>query len=150
MSPGLPRPALDAVPIADRRRPLVRAPDDRRRAPMRYRVCLAALSLLLGGCPEKPSKPPLPKTDAWIGKWTGPEGTFLQISGDRGGYRLVIQNLDGPRRFAGKASDGRIAFERDGTIESIRSGDGAATGMKWLAGKRHCVLVKPGEGFCRD
>jgi len=89
-------------------------------------------------------------TDAWIGKWIGPEGTFLEISGGRGSYRLIIQNLDGPRTFEGKAKGDHIEFERDDKVESIRSTDGGGTGMKWLATKENCLVIKLGEGFCRD
>ena len=88
--------------------------------------------------------------DAWAGTWTGPEGTSLRIAKQEVGYELVITNLDGPRSFHGVAADGGIQFERDGTQENLRSGNGADTGMKWLAGKRDCLVVKPGEGYCRD
>ena len=88
-------------------------------------------------------------TSAWLGKWTGPEGTFLEISADGPGYRITIQNLDGPRTFAGKRAGKEIQFERDGIAESIKSGNGAETGMKWLQDKSDCLIVKPGEGYCR-
>jgi len=41
-------------------------------------------------------------------------------------------------------------FERDGLQESIRPTNGDETGMKWLAGKKNCLTVRPGEGYCRD
>ena len=28
--------------------------------------------------------------------------------------------------------------------------DGDATGLKYLAGKKDCLTVEPGEGYCRD
>jgi hypothetical protein len=31
----------------------------------------------------------------------------------------------------------------------LRATDGAGTGMKWLADKTDCLVVAPGEGFCR-
>jgi len=61
-----------------------------------------------------------------------------------------VRNLDGPRTFQGRAVDGGIAFERDGKTETLRAGNGDATGMKWLAGKKDCLLVRSGEGWCRD
>jgi hypothetical protein len=127
------------------------------------------LALLLAAC--QPAPPPAageaPRTDtmapsdmadlggsavpdAWIGAWTGPEGTSLKLSKANAGYRLVITNLDGPRDFHGLGVDGSIQFERDGVTESLRASDGKATGMKWLAEKRDCLTVKPGEGYCRD
>ena len=88
--------------------------------------------------------------DGWVGSWQGPEGTSLSIAKQEVGYELVITNLDGPRSFHGIAADELIEFERDGRTETLRAGDGAATGMKWLADKRDCLVVRTGEGYCRD
>lgn len=88
--------------------------------------------------------------DQWIGRWLGPEGTYLDIAKDGDGFRITISDLDGPRTFQGVARDEIIAFERDGQTESLRQGTGAETGMKWLADKQNCLVVKPGEGFCRE
>ena len=89
-------------------------------------------------------------TDQWLGQWTGPEGTFLRLSGGDRQYEVVIQNLDGPRTFHGRAVGDQIEFERDGVTESIRATNGAETGMKWLSNKSNCLTIKPGEGYCRD
>jgi hypothetical protein len=86
----------------------------------------------------------------WLGRWDGPEGTYLEISKKAGEYLLEIRNLDGSRTFEGSAAGPRIAFTRDGKQELLSAGDGSATGMKWLAGKKNCLLTKPGEGWCRD
>jgi hypothetical protein len=88
--------------------------------------------------------------DGWVGTWQGPEGTSLQIAKQEVGYEVTVANLDGPRGFHGIAVDDVLQFERDGVTESVRAGDGKATGMKWLAGKRDCLVVKAGEGYCRD
>jgi hypothetical protein len=90
-----------------------------------------------------------PATDAWIGRWLGPEGTFLDIAGGSGTYRVTVQNLDGPRTFDATASGLLIRFTRDGVNETIRAGSGADTGMKWLMDKKDCLVVKAGEGYCR-
>ena len=89
-------------------------------------------------------------TDQWMGQWTGPEGTFLRISGGQGKYEITIQNLDGPQTFPGAASGDRIQFTRDGVAETIHPTNGAGTGMKWLTEKSNCLTVRPGEGYCRD
>lgn len=127
-------------------------------------ILLASLVsvLLLTGCertppPAAPTRqtPPAGKQtagtvpDRWLGEWSGPEGTSIEISGAGDGYRVTIRNLDGPRTFQGVRSASGIAFERDGVGESIRAGTGAQTGMKWLADKSDCLVVKPGEGYCR-
>ena len=89
-------------------------------------------------------------TDAWVGRWNGPEGTYLAIEGANGAYELTIKDLDAARTFSGKAVGDRIEFLRDGVPESIAATTGDETGMKWLAGKTGCLTVKPGEGYCRD
>lgn len=91
-----------------------------------------------------------PVTDEWIGQWIGPEGTLLVLSKLGSDYDVKIQSLDGPNNYTGKAAGDHIEFERGGKIESIRAGDGADTGMKWLAEKKDCLVIQSGEGFCRD
>jgi len=88
-------------------------------------------------------------TDGWLGRWDGQEGTYLQLSKTGGQYVVVIQDLDGPKSFAGFADGRRIRFVRDGKTEYISAGDGEATGMKWLANKKDCLLTRKGEGWCR-
>lgn len=97
-----------------------------------------------------PAPPPAPSTDQWIGQWNGPEGTFVRITGGNGHYDVTVQNLDGPRTFVGMAVGDAIEFERDGKQEVLRASNGEQTGMKWLAGKKDCLKVRTGEGYCRD
>lgn len=93
---------------------------------------------------------PSPPTDAWLGKWVGPEGTLLTLSRNGQGYDVAIQSLDGPATYAGVPVGDHVEFTRAGKRESLVAGNGAATGMKWLADKQHCLVIRPGEGFCRD
>lgn len=89
--------------------------------------------------------------DAWLGQWNGPEGTSLVLaSKEGGGYRVTITSLDGPASYDGDAAGPGIVFERDGETQTIRAGNGKLTGMKWLAEKSDCLIIKVGEGFCRD
>lgn len=88
-------------------------------------------------------------SDKWAGQWNGPEGTYLQISGGEGKYEITVKNLDGPRHFNGTAAGEGIEFVRDGVRESLRATDGQGTGMKWLAPKSECLVVRAGEGYCR-
>lgn len=88
---------------------------------------------------------------AWTGRWIGPEGTYLQLdSAGPGRYEVRIKDLDAERKFAGVSHDGVLRFERDGKSETLQPTDGDATGMKWLAGKKTCLTVRAGEGYCRD
>ncbi len=89
-------------------------------------------------------------TDAWLGKWNGPEGTFLEISGGNGTYVVVIQDLDGPKQYSGTYKDDQIIFERNGIYEKIQASNGAGTGMKWLSEKSNCLRINWSEGWCRD
>ena len=65
-------------------------------------------------------------------------------------YVVLINSLDGPATYEGTSTGDRIEFRRDGKMESIHAGDGQDTGMKWLLDKSNCLVIKTGEGFCRD
>jgi hypothetical protein len=94
---------------------------------------------------------PLP-TDAWIGKWIGVEGLVLNIqkSDEKRHYVLSVTLLDGTKSYDGVIDGDVIRFTRDGRPESIRVATGDETGLKWLAGKPNCLMIKQGEGFCRE
>lgn len=90
-------------------------------------------------------------TDGWAGKWVGVEGLALTIAKAQtpGAYRLHVSLMDGTNDYDGRAEGDVIRFTRDGKSETIRHGTGAETGLKWLAGKRDCLIIRDGEGFCR-
>ena len=121
-------------------------------------LVVASAMTMLAACSERPAdaaghattQPSADEASKWIGRWTGPEGTYLEITPADGAYSIVISNLDGPRSFNGSAAGDRIDFTRDGVDESIRAGTGAQTGMKWLADKSDCLVVRNGEGYCRS
>jgi hypothetical protein len=96
--------------------------------------------------------PAIPSYDQWIGTWTGPEGLFVTISDEgKGRYTLTMQSdLDTKATYAGTATAQGIAFERGGKLKLLKKATGEDTGLKWLADKRDCLMVDPGEGFCRD
>ncbi|MDR7270821.1 hypothetical protein J2X20_003479 [Pelomonas saccharophila] len=114
----------------------------------------AALLCACGKPADAPARAPAPASAAstaapWLGRWQGPEGTYLDISGGPGTYSVTVKNLDGPRSFEAKAGTDTLVFTRDGVIETVRAGSGPETGMKWLADKKDCLIVKTGEGYCR-
>jgi len=90
-------------------------------------------------------------TDAWIGKWTGVEGLFLDIAKTEtpGSYKITVGLMDGAKDYMGTASGETITFQRGGVKETIRPATGDETGLKWLAGKTNCLMIKQAEGFCR-
>lgn len=90
------------------------------------------------------------QTKSWMGKWQGPEGTFLDLSQSGNGYNVSIQDLDTLKTYQGRAIAGRIEFTRNGKVEYIQAGNGQDTGMKWLADKQNCLVIQKGEGYCRD
>ncbi|WPN97590.1 lipoprotein [Pseudomonas sp. MUP55] len=130
---------------------------------------LSALALL-AACDKTPKEAPkpapasvqatlvpqTPPTDNWVGKWIGVEGLNLSIAKDdsigRGHYLLTMQyglDADASGTFKGQATDDGIAFTRPDGPQVLRAGDGAATGLKWLADKKDCLIVAAGEGYCR-
>ena len=130
---------------------------------------LSALALL-AACDKAPKEAPkpapasvqatlvpeTPPTDQWVGKWIGVEGLHLTIAKDdsigRGHYLLTMQyglDADDAGTFKGEATEDGIAFIRPDGPQLLRAGDGAATGLKWLADKKDCLIVATGEGYCR-
>jgi len=99
---------------------------------------------------SKPKAQPSQAADRWLGKWAGPEGTFLDLAKNGEQYVITIQSLDGPNTYQGTPVPKGIEFQRNGKTEIIRAGNGQDTGMKWLLDKKNCLVVQSGEGFCRD
>lgn len=95
---------------------------------------------------------PQKRVDTWMGKWNGPEGTYIELATkDHQTYQITIADLDGTKNYEGTADEKGTAinFVRNNTTESIKEGDGKDTGMKWLDEKTTCIYIKAGEGFCR-
>ena len=130
---------------------------------------LSALALL-SACDKKASEAPkpapasvqatlvpeTPPTDKWVGKWIGVEGLHLTIAKDdsigRGHYILTMQyglDADDSGTFKGEAAEDGITFTRPDGPQLLRAGNGADTGLKWLADKKDCLIVVSGEGYCR-
>jgi hypothetical protein len=89
-------------------------------------------------------------TDKWMGRWNGPEGTYLVLSRNGHKVSILIKDLDNVKNYQGTAAADSIAFVRDGKTETIRAGNGEQTGMKWLADKKDCLVIRTGDGYCRD
>lgn len=103
---------------------------------------------------SKPSvAPTVPPARSYVGRWTGVEGMFLDVRPtdrpDR--VRLTMQHdLDHRQTALARLEGATLIFERDGARTMLRATDGVATGLKYLAGKKDCLTVAPGEGYCRD
>ena len=125
-------------------------------------------AMLLTGCekadapaPDETSAAPVETAEpaaaahqyaAWAGQWTGVEGMYAKITPtEPGRYSLEMQSdLDTKGSYEGRDGATGIEFERGGETLTLTAGDGDATGLKHLAGKQDCLIVKSGEGYCRD
>lgn len=89
--------------------------------------------------------------ERYLGRWIGVEGMFLNVTRrEAGGVSVDMQwDLDHRGTFAGSVTAEGLRFMRNGVAETAVLGDGDATGLKWLAGKKDCLVVKSGEGYCR-
>jgi hypothetical protein len=87
----------------------------------------------------------------YLGRWTGVEGMFLDVTPRAGGgVTMAMQwDLDHRGTFEGSVTAEGLRFMRGGVAEVAVPGTGDQTGLKWLAGKKECLIVKPGEGYCR-
>lgn len=88
----------------------------------------------------------------WAGQWTGVEGMYVTITAaEPGKYKLDMQSdLDTRGTYDGTDSEHGIRFTRGGEQLTLRHGNGDESGLKYLAGKTDCLIVKQGEGYCRD
>lgn len=88
----------------------------------------------------------------YLGRWTGVEGMYLVVAAKPGGgVTLDMQwDLDNSGTFDGSVTAEGLRFMRNGVAETALPGNGDATGLKHLADKQECLVVKPGEGYCRD
>jgi hypothetical protein len=103
--------------------------------------------------PEPIAAPTFPAARDYVGRWTGVEGMVLDIAAtdrpDR--YRLTMQyDLDNRQTVVARLNGRDLEFERDGRTRRLIPSDGWATGLKYLAGKKDCLTVAFGEGYCRD
>ena len=90
------------------------------------------------------------KADALVGKWTGPEGTYIDVTKNGDKFKVELKNLDGSKTYDGTAKDGVIEFVRNGKTETVKTATGVETGMKGFEKETNCVVVTKGsEGFCR-
>ncbi|VXC77085.1 hypothetical protein [Sphingomonas sp. 8AM] len=89
--------------------------------------------------------------ERYLGRWIGVEGMFLDVTRrEGGGVTLDMQwDLDHRGTFDGSVTAEGLRFMRNGVAELAVPGNGDATGLKWLAGKKDCLIVKSGEGYCR-
>ncbi|NTS65384.1 hypothetical protein HRV97_09435 [Sphingomonas sp. HHU CXW] len=88
---------------------------------------------------------------AYAGRWIGVEGTYLNVTptGPKTASLEMQYDLDHKGTYPASVVPEGLRFTRNGETLLLRPSDGDATGLKWLAGKRNCLTVKSGEGYCR-
>jgi hypothetical protein len=68
-----------------------------------------------------------------------------------GMYQLQMQSgQEMLGTYIGEDNAQGIRFTRNGEQLILRSATGPETGMKWLEQSKSCLMVKQGEGYCRD
>lgn len=95
---------------------------------------------------------PLHRFSSWQGEWLGPEGMFVIITPvEPGMYQLQMQSdLDTIGTYIGEDDANGIRFTRGDEQLILRQATGPETGMKWLDQSDTCLMVRDGEGYCRD
>ncbi|WP_375270564.1 hypothetical protein [Sphingomonas sp.] len=89
----------------------------------------------------------------YAGRWIGVEGTMLTVK-PTGAATVDLDmrwglDADMAGTYPATVTPDGLRFTRGGETLLLRPSDGDATGLKWLAGKKNCLTVKPGEGYCR-
>jgi hypothetical protein len=108
-----------------------------------------------GASPAKAESGPATKVNrfaSWAGRWNGVEGMYVDIKALGGGqYQLEMQhNLDEAATYMGQDDEHGIRFVRKGVPLMLYPTSGDEIGLKYLAGKKDCLIVKQYEGYCRD
>ena len=141
---------------------------------------MAIAALMLAGCsggdegvpanatvhaPEPSTAEPVParasptakptSADGYVGHFVGVEGMFLDVEAmpQPHRYKLTMQwDLDHRGTFYAEQRPLELGldFYRDGELLRLERATGDRTGLKYLAGKKDCLMVKAGEGYCRD
>lgn len=87
----------------------------------------------------------------YAGRWIGVEGTYLNVTptGPNTASLEMQYDLDNKGTYPASVTPEGLRFTRNGETLLLRPSDGDATGLKWLAGKKDCLTVRSGEGYCR-
>lgn len=112
---------------------------------MRLFLCVLAL-ITVAACDSKPDFTSLE------GRWLGANGTILTLAKEKDdAYSVVIRTASNDEDdLPATESNGKLQFRRQNIVETITPGKGKDTGVPELAGKRDCLIIKAGEGYCRD
>jgi len=108
-----------------------------------------------GATAPAPASPETPQSSpgAFAGRWTGPEGLFLEVTATADERRVRVRlkdTLDTEATYDGIVITDGIQFVRGGRTEVARRGSGGDTGFSALQSGTDCLIVRQGvEGYCR-
>lgn len=102
------------------------------------------------------TKRPIGSTiDSMLGRWTGVEGSFVDIVPNQKDYMVtlaywdpVLQTMQYENHQAYAAASG-ISFKKNKVEHTITLTDGNGSGMKWLQNAKLCIKISPGDGYCK-
>ena len=93
--------------------------------------------------------------DSMLGRWTGVEGSFVDIVPSQKDYMVtlaywdpVLQTMQYENHRAYAAASG-ISFKKNKVEHTITLTDGNGSGMKWLQNAKLCIKINPGDGYCK-
>ena len=114
-------------------------------------VTQARVRTLEGRLSEGTNAGSLPAS-AFVGRWRGGEGTYMNIT--RQGTGFVVDNqwgLDEDMRGVFKADlrAEALRFRRNGVTVTVRPSIGDKINRSALRGKKDCLMVSGDEGYCR-
>lgn len=117
----------------------------------------AADNIAAAAPPQSAPEPSARATGAaardFAGRWIGVEGMYLTVTatGPATADLRMRWGLDADMEgsFPATVTPEGLRFTRGGETLLLRPSDGDATGLKWLAGRKNCLTVAPGEGYCR-
>ncbi len=90
------------------------------------------------------------RVEALVGRWTGADGKYVNITKKGDKYSVEMSDTAGPKTYDGTAKGELIEFVRNGKTETIKAVSGTETGVKGLEKETDCVVITKGtEGFCK-
>lgn len=93
--------------------------------------------------------------DTFLGRWTGVEGSFVDIVPKKEGYIITMARWDSKTQsmeyesYPGYLSESKMTFKKNGVEQTITLTDGSGSGMKWLQNAKLCIKISSGDGYCK-
>jgi hypothetical protein len=90
------------------------------------------------------------KVEAMVGRWTGADGKYVNITKKGDKYSIEVPDAAGPKTYDGTAKGEVIEFTRNGKTETLKAASGSETGIKRFEKETNCVVITKGsEAYCK-